>query len=307
MSRPSNGVSSSDRALVCPAPAKLNIRLKITGRRPDGYHNLVSVMVPVTLYDRIELRPAPGSGIFLTCCGLEVPEDEENLAVQAAKAFLFRTGLDKGLSIHLTKNIPVAAGLGGGSSDAAAVLRGLNRMEASPLAPADLEDLALELGADVPFFLHAVPCIARGIGERLTPIETWPDLWYVIVMPPVQVSTAWVYGQLAWPPPELGTRGITEIELTMVEYQRIINYLQKEPIEIIPLLENDLERVTLAHVPEVADIKKALLRTGAMGTLMSGSGPSVFGIYPSEEAAKRSRNRLGRQNLGSVFLAQGLG
>ncbi|MGM0428309.1 MAG: 4-(cytidine 5'-diphospho)-2-C-methyl-D-erythritol kinase [Thermodesulfobacteriota bacterium] len=302
-----NGSNLPEQPSVHLAPAKLNIRLKITGRRPDGYHHLVSVMAPVNLCDRIELRPAPQSGIFMTCHGLGVPENAENLVFQAAKAFFLSAGLDRGLTIHLTKNIPVAAGLGGGSSDAAAVLRGLNRMESFPLAAATLEKLALHLGADVPFFLKQAPCIARGIGEILTPIEKWPDLWYVIVTPPVRVSTAWVYRQLARPRPEPDAQGSAEFELTALEYQRTIKYLQKEPIEIISLLENDLEQVTRTRFPEVGDIKQAILNSGAGGALMSGSGPSVFGVYPSEEAAKRAKRALSSQGLGSVFLAKGLG
>ncbi len=287
------------------APAKLNLRLKITGRRPDGYHNLVSVMVPVALCDQIEIRLSSRPGISLTCQGLGVPENEENLAFRAATAFCAETGCEWGWHIRLIKNIPVSAGLGGGSSDAAAVLLTLNRMVAPPLAPKALEQLALGLGADVPFFLKESPCIARGIGERLTPIEKWPDLWYVIVMPPVAVSTAWAYGQLDRMRSTEKGSGNADLKLTHIEYQGIMQLLRSDLLRIGPLLENDLEPVTAARFPAVTRIKAALSHAGAEGALMSGSGPSVFGVYRSQDRAERGKSALSTQDLGAVFLAKG--
>jgi len=288
------------------APAKLNLRLKITGRRPDGYHNLVSVMVPVALCDRIEIRLRPRPGVSMTCQGLSVPENEENLAFRAAAAFCAEAGFEGGLHVHLTKNIPVAAGLGGGSSDGAAVLLILNRMVTPPLTSKVMEQMALKLGADVPFFLKESPCIARGIGEQLMPIEKWPDLWYVIVMPPIEVSTAWAYGQLDGVKRNEKGSGNTDLELTTIEYQSILRLLWSDLLRIGLLLENDLEPVTAARFPVVTRIKAALSHAGAEGALMSGSGPSVFGVYRSEARAKAAKELLSQQDLGTVFLAKGL-
>lgn len=274
------------------SPAKLNIRLKVTGRRPDGYHELVSLMVPVRLYDHIELASGKTSGITLSCQGLPVPENEENLIVRAVQAFCSRTRRQQNFSIKLTKNIPVSAGLGGGSSNAACTLSALNIMASNPLSFQDLEKIALSLGADVPFFLHNRPCIARGIGEILEPVKNWPKFWYVIVKPPISVSTAWAYGNL-------------KLELTTDEYSFILHYLATERLKLADILENDLETVTAKHFPVINAIKEALNSAGAEGALMSGSGPSVFGIFKSEDHALSAKRHLASQNLGEVFAVTG--
>ena len=275
------------------APAKLNIRLKVTGRRADGYHELVSIMVPVGLFDHIELELIRPGRIMLSCQGLSVPNNKENLVYRAASAFFSKTGTPRGISIKLTKNIPVSAGLGGGSSDAAFILKGLNEMWSNPLTPQELADLAVCLGADVPFFLLNRPCIARGIGEILEPIEKWPKFWYVIVMPALEVSTAWVYGNL-------------KLKLTKGEYQYIVTWLRKDRFEISRILENDLETVTGFHFPIIASIKKLFLDEGAEGALMSGSGPSVFGIFKSKDKALIAKKNLISKDLGEIFVVEGL-
>ena len=275
------------------SPAKLNIRLKVTGRRPDGYHELVSIMVPVALFDLIELESNQTQRITISSQGFSVPENEDNLVYRAAQSFFSLTGIKQGLSINLTKNIPVAAGLGGGSSNAANTLKALNEMWSNPLTFQTLEELAVSLGADVPFFLHGSPCIARGIGEILEHIEKWPRFWYVIVMPPISVSTAWVYGNL-------------KLKLTTDEYIFILRYLAKEMFQIAGILENDLETVTATRFPVINTIKEALIRTGAEGALMSGSGPSVFGIFKSKDLALSAKRHLASLNLGEVFAVTGL-
>ncbi|MCF8143727.1 MAG: 4-(cytidine 5'-diphospho)-2-C-methyl-D-erythritol kinase [Deltaproteobacteria bacterium] len=282
------------------APAKLNVRLKVTGRRPDGYHELVSIMVPVGLYDRLDLRLTSDKKIHISCRGFLTPSDEENLVCRAARAFFGKTGIDHGILIRLTKNIPVAAGLGGGSSDAACVLKVLNRNYGYPLAPEELAELALMLGADVPFFLEEAPCIARGVGEILEPILNWPALWYIIIMPPIQVSTSWVYGCLNLSPAS------SELKLTNEAYKDIVKYLNKRPLFIGQVLENDLERITAARFPIIERIKGVLTEAGADGALMSGSGPSVFGIFQSKDRAFQAKEALAGSNLGEMFLVKGL-
>ncbi len=275
------------------APAKLNIFLKITGKRPDGYHELVSIMVPVALFDYLEFTLSQKPGIRLSCQGLFIPDGEDNLVQKAAKAFFFNTGIDQGIDIEILKNIPVAAGLGGGSSDAAVTLMALNEMSGFPLSDAEMEKTALSLGADVPFFLKGVPCLAKGIGEDLSPFENLPRFWYLIVKPPFDISTAWVYARL-------------KLELTEKKHDYIINYLKKEPFEVVRHLENDLERVTIARFSAIDSIKKSLLNAGAEGALMSGSGSSVFGVFNSKDDALKAKRQLSPQCLGDIFVVQGI-
>ncbi|MDB9823094.1 4-(cytidine 5'-diphospho)-2-C-methyl-D-erythritol kinase [Deltaproteobacteria bacterium] len=274
------------------APAKVNIRLKVTGRRPDGYHELVSIMVPVDLFDILELKVHSGGQIKIQSKGFEVPTDENNLIYLAARLFMSRTGINNGASITLLKNIPVAAGLGGGSSDAASTLLALNRIYSSPLSDSDLHDLAVKLGADVPFFLNSRPSLATGIGDILKPIPNWPELWYLIITPPIEVSTSWVYKNL-------------KLELTTGEYHYILHILKKDTFSISRILENDLETVTSASFPIINTLKKLLMDAGAEGAIMSGSGPSVFGVFLSSEKAAKARDALASGNLGNVFVVRG--
>jgi 4-diphosphocytidyl-2-C-methyl-D-erythritol kinase len=283
-----DGRAQADPAAV-EAPAKLNVRLRVTGRRPDGYHELVSIMVPIDLTDRIEVRPAP-AGIELACTGRPVPGGEENLARRAAREFLDRAGVPQGVSIRLHKRIPVAAGLGGGSSDAAATLLAMERIWPGRLGREALFRTAVGLGADVPFFLSAVPAVATGIGEVLENLDYWPELWYVLVNPPVEVSTAWAYGQL-------------RNQLTTRENDYINRFLSPKDFSVAELLENDLERVTETRFPVVTHLKQALMDAGAIGALMTGSGPTVFGVFGTESGARAAEQELISQELGDVFVA----
>jgi len=274
------------------APAKVNVRLKVTGKRPDGYHELVSIMAPVEIFDTLDLALSPGGAIEISCKGREIPNDNTNLAYRAAGDFIAYAGIRDGVSITLTKNIPVAAGLGGGSSDAAAVLLGLNEMYSNPLSEMELHALALKLGADVPFFLKGVPSLATGVGEILEPIPGWPEVWYVIITPPILVSTAWVYRNL-------------KLELTTGEYDYIVKTLKNDTFTVSMLLENDLERVTTVSFPIINTLKKLLVDAGAEGAIMSGSGPSVFGVFASREKAESAKDLLDALEPGDIFVARG--
>jgi len=245
-------------------------------------------MIPVDLFDFLEFIVIP-EGLTLSCEGFPVPADDTNLVYRAAASFLTKTGIEKGISIKLNKNIPVAAGLGGGSSDAATTLLSLNDIWSMPLSLADLHALAIQLGADVPFFLHSKPSLAKGIGEILEPLEKWPKFWYVIVTPPLKVSTSWVYGNF-------------KLKLTTGEYNYIINVLKKNSLNISHILENDLEEVTAASYPIIHTIKKHLMDAGAEGALMSGSGPSVFGIFQTLHRAISAKKALISKDLGDVFM-----
>lgn len=283
-------VTSHSSLFTIKAPAKLNLRLKITGRRPNGYHELISIVIPVDLFDLLELKVIPQSRIKLSCEGLPAPSDENNLVYRAALSFLSETGIQKGIAIKLIKKIPVAAGLGGGSSDAAATLLTLNEIWSKPFSLSKLHALAVQLGADVPFFLHSEPSLATGIGEILEPLKKWPKFWYVIITPPLQVSTSWVYRNV-------------KLKLTRGEYDFIVKFLRSDPFTISAILENDLEEVTAASFPVIETIKKCLVDAGAEGALMTGSGPSVFGVFPSLNQAISAKKSLISQNLGDVFVA----
>ena len=272
------------------APAKINIGLRVLGRRTDGYHDILSIMVPFSLFDTLWLSATDQEGIVMVCEGRGgVPADETNLAYRAAQSFQQKTGLTEGLLIRLNKNIPVAAGLGGGSSDAAATLLALNDIHNRPLTPEDLHRMALNLGADVPFFLQARPALARGIGEILDPIENWMKNWYVTVTPPLQVSTAWVYHQV-------------NLGLTSAPDEDIFTPFRVEPTSISRVLVNDLEEITATRFPVIYTLKECLLGAGAEGAVMSGSGPTVFGIFATEDRARKAAVTIAEQNLGDVFV-----
>ncbi len=193
-----------------------------------------------------------------------VPSDAGNLAWRAAEAFFGAVRSKIGVAIRLTKRIPVAAGLGGGSADAAAVLLALNRMVGDRLAMPRLESLGQKLGADVPFFLHQRPSLATGIGEKLNRVDGLPDYPLVLIKPPLNVSTRWVYQSLKL------TRGESRIKLAR---------FMERPWQLREVMENDLETVTLSAYPVLAQIKEWLLQEGAIGALMSGSGPTVYGVF----------------------------
>jgi 4-diphosphocytidyl-2-C-methyl-D-erythritol kinase len=246
-------------------------------------------MVPIDICDILEFRVIPEK-IELAWEGLPVPVDEHNLVHRAASAFFDRSGVSEGISIKVSKNIPVAAGMGGGSSDAAATLLSLNRLWSDPLSPGALKDLALQLGADVPFFLDPKPSLATGVGEVLEPVEQWREFWYVVVAPRFQVSTAWVYGNL-------------KLGLTSNEYDRIKQKLRKESLVLSQFLENDLESVTSAKFPILDRIKRTLLDAGAEGALMSGSGPSVFGVFGSKRLAEQAKEKILPYDFGRVMVA----
>ena len=284
----------TEKPNIIRTPAKINTLLKVTGRRPNGYHELVSIMIPVEIFDLLEFEILQEKAIWIQSTGYHVPNDEKNLVHRAARSFLSRTGISHGVSIRLEKNIPVAAGLGGGSSDAAATLLMLNRVNSMPLTESDLREIAVELGADVPFFLNCMPSLATGIGEIIEPLEGWPDFWYVIVTPPIRISTMWVYHNL-------------KLELTTKSSDCILANFRSETFKVANVLENDLENVTCAKFPIINTLKKLLVDAGAEGAMMSGSGPSVFGLFSSLANAAEAEKFLISQNMGDVFLAKSIG
>jgi 4-diphosphocytidyl-2-C-methyl-D-erythritol kinase len=259
------------------SPAKVNLCLRVIGRRDDGYHLLDSIFVPIDLCDAITVQvvglpPGTPTKVSVACAYPGVPENEENLAARAARAVLAEAGYAAEVTIAIAKTIPPGAGLGGGSGNAATVLTHMNRMLALGLGDARLRELALYLGADVPFFLHALPARVRGIGEDVQPIAGWPNLHMVVAWPAVTIATGEVFRALT-PTPE-GQRGD--------EPARLAAGAAPAP----NLLVNDLEQVVLPAYPAVAALKRRLLAAGASAAVLSGSGSAVVGLAPSRAAAE---------------------
>jgi 4-diphosphocytidyl-2-C-methyl-D-erythritol kinase len=262
------GLASSTRVL---APAKLNLGLRVLGRRVDGYHELASVFVPLDLADEIEVELAPAARCELTlalageCAG--VPADTSNLAARAALEFLAEAGLTRSVRLRVTKRIPAAAGLGGGSSDAGAVLRSLAQTYPGALSAPALARLALRLGADVPFFLAPRPARVAGIGERSQPLAELPALAFLLVNPGVPLATASVFAAFdAHPAP---ARRAFEPDLGLD-------------------LGNDLEPAAERLCPAIAPLRERLRALGARAVGLSGSGPTLFGWFPDAAAAARA-------------------
>jgi 4-diphosphocytidyl-2-C-methyl-D-erythritol kinase len=271
------------------APAKINLFLKITGKRPDGYHDLLSLICCVGLYDSISLSFG-FSHTTVQCNVPGVPNDGTNLAHRAAVLFLGSINKTEGVKITIEKRIPVAAGLGGGSSNAASVLLGLNRHYGSPFSRDELMTLSLPLGADVPFFIFGRPAIASGIGEKLKAYEGLTPFSIVLVYPGFGVSTADVYKNL-------------NLELTKCKKKLKQFQPERHHFDVNRHLCNDLETVTASKYPDVIAAKEALLKNGANGALMSGSGSTVFGIFADAVIAKRARYHLAQNKKWQVFLA----
>ncbi len=272
------------------AYAKVNLTLDVVGRRADGYHLLKSVMQSISLSDTITLQKKAQQGISIESDHPLVPNDETNICWRAAKAFWTHTGLPgrTSVAISLTKAIPVGAGLGGGSADAAAVLYGLNKLYKTELALGELQKIGLTIGADVPFCLQGGTCLVEGIGERVTSVRPFPKVALVLVKPEASVSTAKIYSKL-----EPYAHGGDSTD-------RLLEFLHGGSLAWDHILENALESVTADLVPEVGLWKKRLLDHGAVFSLMSGSGPTVFGLFTSLIQAQDFQDRYREE--GQVFV-----
>lgn len=262
----------------------MNIGLRIVGRRPDGYHELESLFLPLDLADGLELEEEAASetrvSLELDPADAPVPAGAENLAVRAARAFLDEAGLSRAVELRLRKRIPAAAGLGGGSSDAGAVLRGLARLHPEALRPEALARLALGLGADVPFFLDPRPRFVTGIGERLEPPPgAWPELLLVLANPGESLATSEVYRGFDALTPRPGPSNLRSL-------LEAANPDPSDPAPLQALLCNDLEPVAVRLCPPIGRLRDALREAGAGAVAMSGSGATVFGVFGEEAAAQ---------------------
>jgi 4-diphosphocytidyl-2-C-methyl-D-erythritol kinase len=284
-------VGLSGRVARVAAPAKVNLLLRVLRRRPDGFHELATVFQAVSLSDEVEVELG-GIGVGLAVEGAELGPPEENLAVRAVRAFQEAAGGPEHVQVRLRKEVPAGAGLGGGSSDAAAVLRALQRLTGSPLEDADLLRLGAGLGSDVPFFLGPSPlAAATGRGERLRPWSPLPPAWLVLVLPPVHVSTAAAYAALA------EARAAREPS----DSGEGSAVLPREPAgwdEVVGWMENDFEAVVPGRHPPVDRALAALRETGDRRVLLSGSGGACFALVSGGEEGARRAARSAARALG---------
>ncbi len=279
------------KKMILKAPAKVNYRLEVLRKRPDGYHDLRMIMQRINLCDDIEISLRNTTGISVDCDNTAVSGGAENIAWRAADSLLSCSGKDIGVHISITKRIPVAAGLGGGSSDAATVLMGLNELLEIGFSDEKLMEIGVKLGADVPFFVFKKTALAEGIGEKLSIVEGLPQAWLVLVNPNIHVSTAWVYQNL--------TLTNRSVDYKLPKFSNKVN-------DICSLLENDLESVTITRFPVIREIKNTLLENGASGVLMSGSGPTVFSVFNTEEEARGCHEVISKVDRWASFLVRTL-
>lgn len=265
------------------AHAKLNLSLDVLSRREDGYHNLQMIMQSIQLHDTITIKEIP-AGVEIACEAPYVPNNSSNIAYKAAELMINRYGLDTGVSIGIDKKIPVAAGMAGGSTDAAAVLKGINTLFKLGIEQNELMEIGKTIGADVPYCIVGGTALAEGIGERITPLSPMKEIPVILVKPRFGVSTAAVFKSLDM-----------EKILERPKTDMIIDALEKGDTKFIAHnLCNVLESVTIERHPLIKKIKKDLIAKGAIGSLMSGSGPTVFGLFEDGQTARKAFSSISR-------------
>lgn len=278
------------------SPAKVNLRLEVLRRRADGYHEIRTIMQRINLCDRVRISIKEEEGITVIADSPGLPADAGNLAYRAASVLLDEAKAGAGVELDIHKEIPISSGLGGGSSNAAATLIGLTRILRLNFSKRRLMEMGARVGADVPFFILGKTAVATGIGEKLQPLKIHPSIWFVLVNPGWEVSTRWAYEGL-------------NLTLTKRPF-----YIKLPPFfhdirHVGRILHNDLEDVTITAYPEINDIKQELLAHGAEGSLMTGSGPTVFGIFDHKtraDSAYRALEAKYRERRWTVYLVKGI-
>jgi 4-diphosphocytidyl-2-C-methyl-D-erythritol kinase len=273
-------------ALRLVSPAKVNLRLEILKKREDGYHELRTVLQKINLHDLLHFSLKKERGISITTDHPNLPVGKSNLVYQAVQSILKKSDYQGGVLIEIEKRIPLGAGLGGGSSNAATALKAMNQLLKIDLPEKELMRMGLEIGADVPFFFLEGAAIASGIGERLKKIEL-PGLWYVLIYPNFEVSTRWAYQNFI---------------LTKRQFHFNLHRLLRTPKEISRLLWNDLEEVVSKEYPQIGVMKKMLYSAGALGVLMTGSGPTVFGVFSEEGGASEAYKKVRKMVRGKGWI-----
>ena len=278
------------------SPAKVNLRLEVLRRRADGYHEIRTIMQRINLCDRLRISLKEEEGITVIADSPHLPVDARNLAYQAA-SFLLEEGKARvGVELNIHKEIPISSGLGGGSSNAATTLIGLTRILRLNFSKRRLMEIGARIGADIPFFILGKTAVATGIGEKLQPLKIRPSIWFVLVNPGWEVSTRWAYEGL-------------NFKLTKRPFHIKLPPFFNDIRHVGRILHNDLEGVTIAAYPEINGIKQELLAHGAKGSLMTGSGPTVFGIFDHKtraDSAYRELEAKYRERRWTVYLAKGI-
>ena len=273
------------------SPAKVNLFLRILGKRPDGYHELQSLVQPVSLFDEISLSVEPGEGISLSPSGREMPSGRDNLAVAACNLYLEAAEVREKVSIGIKKNIPLGAGLGGGSSNAAAVLVGLNKV-LRKFTDGELLRMAASLGADVPFFIRSTSSFVEGVGERVEVLSDFPLFHYVILFPRKNLSTREVYGR--WKSPEHSPEKVKSASL--------VKQFRRGDFPV----ENGLSEAVFGIFPDILSLREIFRSLGARSVLVSGSGSSVFSVFRKQGEAEEIYEYLRTSSEFDVFLARGI-
>ena len=276
------------------ARAKINLSLDVLRKREDGYHDVRMIMQSISLHDKVFLDPIDEKCIKVTCDKRWVPSNSDNIAYKAAEVLMDRFNLSKGVDIRIVKKIPVAAGLAGGSADAAAVLKGMNEIFSLNLKEDELMRLGKHIGADIPFCIKGGTILAEGIGEVLTEIRPLRNVNIVLVKPRISVSTAWVYKNL-----DIGkitSRPETDYLIRLIENRDIQNLGKR--------MVNVLEDVTISKHEVIGEIKDRLVRLGALGSMMSGSGPTVFGVFEDRASAEKASENIGRDDRWECILTE---
>ena len=272
------------------AYAKVNLSLDVIGRRENGYHDVEMIMQQITLHDNVMITKK-NNGISIKSDSVYVPDNHKNIAYKIAEDVMNIFNITSGIHIEIEKNIPVAAGLAGGSTDAAAVIKGLNELFDLKMTKDEMKDVALKYGADIPFCIEGGAAVARGIGEELEVIEGLKKVWMILYKPSIGISTQEIYQRL----------DVNNIK-KHPETNLLLSYISNEKYrELAKNMYNVLEEVTVKRYPLINDIKKKMKEYGAIGTMMSGSGPTVFGIfknYKSAEVAYKNLQKINKQ----VFL-----
>lgn len=276
------------------AYAKINLGLDVLGRMPDGYHEVKMVMQTVGIYDELTFEKSD-EGIVITTDSGELPVNEDNLIYKAAKLLMQKYGINAGVKINLKKNIPIAAGMAGGSTDAASTLKGINELFQLGCTEDELKEIGVKIGADVPYCVMGGTALAEGIGEKLTALEKAPQCVLLVAKPEINVSTKYVYEKLdaldSYEHPDIDgmVRAISGGDLN----------------GIVSRLGNVLEAVTIPAHPVINDIKDVMLESGAMGSMMSGSGPTVFGIYNDRADAVTASKKIKEDGLArQIFITE---
>lgn len=272
------------------APAKINLFLEILGKRDDGYHEIETVMQEIDLVDNLQFEEIR-EGVKLKCNNKNIPSDENNLVCKAANLIVNECGIKKGVLISLEKNIPVGAGLGGGSSDAATTLKALNSLWKIGLSDVDLMEFAARLGSDIPFFIKGKTALCRGRGENITPIEVKSEMNYLIIFPHINISTTTIYRNL-------------KIDLTKKrkDVSFFLNALKYSKVaDISKLLFNRLEEVIFATYPDLLRVKSSLEHFDFCGLSVSGSGSAFFGLCNDRRQAEAIKGKVEISGIGNVF------